>query len=477
MPNPRFSLRIAALIVFLSLGFMPLANARLYDVGAARVDITPDFSLRLMGYATRKGETAEVAQPLWVKALAIAGKPGEPFLLLTVDVCAIPAAVREEVLRRLAPRGMTSERFAVSFSHTHSGPCIEGAVPNMFAEDIPAEEQARISRYTAGLVDKLERAGIDALAAMQPARLEWGTGKAHFAGNRRQDDGLVDHDVPVLAVKTPGGKIRAVLASYACHATTFGSAIKAFHGDWPGVAQETIERDNPGAIALIAIGCGAESNPTPRGSLALVEKYGQELATEVGRLLAARLRPISGDPVGRTKSIDLAFDRLPTRAEWNEKAKSTQSGESYHARRNLARLDRGETLPTSLSYLVQTWTFGDDLAMVFLPGEVVADYSLRLKEELDFERVWINAYTNATPAYIPSRRVIDLGGYEGAGAMLYYDHPARFAAAIEEQIVGTVRALVPASFLASARKGSSLRPTTAEEARGYHTVKPAWHRR
>ena len=42
----------------------------------------------------------------------------------------------------------------------------------------------------------------------------------------------------------------------------------------------------------------------------------------------------------------------------------------------LAQLDRGETFPAEIDYSVTTWTFGDDLAMVFLPGEVVVDYAL-----------------------------------------------------------------------------------------------------
>ena len=38
----------------------------------------------------------------------------------------------------------------------------------------------------------------------------------------------------------------------------------------------------------------------------------------------------------------------------------------HHARVNLARLDRGETLPTSIPYPIQTLSFGTNFAMVFL---------------------------------------------------------------------------------------------------------------
>ena len=38
--------------------------------------------------------------------------------------------------------------------------------------------------------------------------------------------------------------------------------------------------------------------------------------------------------------------------------------------------------------------------MVFLPGEVVVDYALRLKRELDGARLWVTAYSNDVPCYI-----------------------------------------------------------------------------
>jgi len=74
------------------------------------------------------------------------------------------------------------------------------------------------------------------------------------------------------------------------------------------------------------------------------------------------------------------------------------------------------------------------------------DYSLRLKKELDAHRLWINAYANDAPCYIPSERVLKEGGYEGGGAMIYYDVPAPLAAGLERKIVGAVRELVGPKF-------------------------------
>jgi hypothetical protein len=44
-------------------------------------------------------------------------------------------------------------------------------------------------------------------------------------------------------------------------------------------------------------------------------------------------------------------------------------------------------------------------------------------------------------AYIPSRRVLVEGGYEGGGAMVYYGLPAPWAPSVEETIVAAVHKL------------------------------------
>jgi hypothetical protein len=77
---------------------------------------------------------------------------------------------------------------------------------------------------------------------------------------------------------------------------------------------------------------------------------------------------------------------------------------------------------------------------------VVVDYSLRLKRELDPQRIWVNAYANDVPCYIPSRRILDEGGYEAETSLWYYDRPQRLAPAIEDQILEAVREQLPKSF-------------------------------
>jgi hypothetical protein len=108
----------------------------------------------------------------------------------------------------------------------------------------------------------------------------------------------------------------------------------------------------------------------------------------------------------------------------------------------LAKLDSGQALESAYPYPVQLWRLGNDLRLVLLGGEVVVDYSLRLKAELGRENTWVAAYANDVMAYIPSLRVLKEGGYEGGGSMVYYGLPAIWSEQVEEAIVRGVRELV-----------------------------------
>ena len=420
-------------------------------VGVATIDITPGYPIRLTGYASRQKESEGVAQRLYAKALAFGNDAEKPAVLITVENCGIPATIRDEVAGRLRrKKHLDPDHVTICSTHTHCSPWVEGFAPNIFGGPIPKDQAQRVKRYTRELTDALEKVALRALNHRSPAQLTWGIGKAEFAANRRTRGGPVDHDLPALFIWSPDGNLRAILASYACHCTTLGGEFNQICGDWAGYAAEDLERAHPGAIALIALGCAGDANPSPRFTLDLAQRHGREIAMGVDSLLNGRLSPVSGELVCRAQTIQLPFEDLPTRADWESLAQQTNAI-GNHARLNLARIKHGEKLPTELPYMVQTWTFGDRLAFVFLPGEVVVDYSLRLKREFDATRLWINAYANDVPCYIPSERILQEGGYEGGGAMVYYDKPTRLATGLENAIINTVHQLLPATFATNAK--------------------------
>jgi len=422
----------------------PVVNKPSLRVGTARIDITPESPIRLCGYASRTTPNEGVEQPIVAAALAFqpAGQP--PVLLISVEVTAIPATLTERLAKRLAERAdLPRERFVLACTHTHGAPCVTGALPNMFGRAIPEAHTEAIERYTQTLFERLERIALSALAQMEPATLYCNQGRATFGANRRTEGGPVDPSLPVLVARSRDGRPLAIVVNYACHCTTL-RGLNRVNGDWAGQARQQIEAMYPGAVALITLGFAGDINPSPRGELEHAQEYGQRVASEVERLLADQMVALRRGPVCGVTRLTLPFERIPDRAEWERRA-GEEGAVGYHARQFLALLDRGGSIPEALDYPVQVWSFGRDLTMVFLAGEVVIDYALRLKAEHPNHRLWLTAYANDVPCYIPSVRVLREGGYEPDTSNLYYGQPNRLAESIEDKIVGAVRALIEAA--------------------------------
>lgn len=452
--------RFAFAAVFLGCPILGAERPSTVLVGAARIDITPETPIRLSGYGNRQTETEKIEQRLFARALAMGSDREKPVVLITVEVVGIPESLSDAVAAALQKtHPVERARVAVAVTHTHTGPSIHGVLPYLFGQDLPAEELGRIERYTQTLTTKLVQVAAAALANRRPGRLGWAEGRAGFTGQRRvlkdgkwtgfgrDPDGPADYALPLMRVTDEQGNVRAVFLSYACHCTTLGGTDNFVHGDWAGDAAGRIENAHPGAVALVAIGCGADANPQPRGGLENVARHGKEIAAEVARLLGGALRPLGPVTAANYRRIELDLDHAVTRAEMKARHDSApKASPRYSAAKFLQVLESGRPLPAKVPYPVQTWSFGGDLAMVFLAGEIVSDYSLRLRRELDATRLWVNGYSNAVPCYIASKRMFDQGGYEVDGSMDYYGWPTRLALGTEDRIISTVHSMVPKAF-------------------------------
>lgn len=422
------------------------------SVGVAKLDVTPEWPVRMYGYASRKTESEGVAGRLKASALAIGCDQGDgPAVLLCVDCGAVPVDVREEVFKRInSDTNLKPERFMLSNSHNHSGANLKGM------SSMSGEQLEHLAKYADQLTDRLERVVRMALSARKPGRLAWTKGTVGFAANRRVlkdgkwtgfgavPDAPADHTLSLMRVTDVEGNLMALVANYACHCTTLRGDFKQIHGDWAACAQQYIEAENPKAVAMITIGCGADSDPCPHSTVELCEKHGREMADEVKRLVAGPFEPIEPKLTARLCPLEIPYQDPPSIEELKESSKN-----SYPLQTLLERLERGEKPPAAKTYLVASWVFGDDLAMVFLSDEVVVDYALRMKREFDGSRLWITAYTNDVSTYVASKRILEEGGYEARNSLsskISYGRPETVDPTIEDRIVERVGELLPESF-------------------------------
>jgi neutral ceramidase len=407
-----------------------------YKAGLARLIITPEQPMYLSGYASRTHPSEGKLHDLWAKALAIEDSKGARVVIVSTDLVGLPRAITDIVAARaLKEFQLDRARLVINSSHTHTGPLIRGNLANLFA--LGAEDQSRVEQYSRRLTDQLVSAIGAALGDLAPANLSFGNGAAGFAINRRANpNGPVDHDVPVLKVTAPDGKLRAVLFGYACHNTTLTGEFYQFSGDYAGFAQIAIEKANPGATALFLMLCGADQNPSPRSKLEYAAKYGADLAAEVDRVLAGHLSPVRGEIRAAFQIVDLEF-AIHTRETFESRLKDTNVFRVRHARAMLATYDQGYPI-RRYSYPVQAIRFGKDLTLVALGGEVVVDYALRIKKEYGSKGIIVAGYSNDVMSYIPSLRVLKEGGYEASEAMIYYGLPGPYNDDVEDTIFRTI---------------------------------------
>ncbi len=468
----RSSMRLA-LASFLIL-WMPclaspaMAEAPAWRVGVAKIDITPEVPMRLSGYSARTVPFVGIDDRLSARALVLSptrvesdlasksdskstGPDADALVIVSIDAIGISAVMTERIVGRVSSElGIERSRIVLCTTHSHTAPHLDGVIPNLFGAPLSPVEQAASESYTRSLEDRIVDMIREAAARRVPGTVEYGVGRSEFAINRRMlqerkwigfgsvDDGPVDRTVRVLKIQDASGAMLAVAYQYACHCTSISPEVNRLSGDWAGLSAAALESSIPGCIALPIIGCGADANPNPRGTTENAQTHGAAMAESVRACLAQTMSPLPHPTQSAFTLVALASER-PTKAKLEEMQSSGSSHERNFAKTWLEVLSHKDRIPESYPAPIHFWSFGDELAWIFMSGEVVVDYQMRFERELSqFKNVWVAGYVDDVFAYVASERVRNEGGYEVDGSMLYYGQPGRWVSGTEDAIVDRV---------------------------------------
>lgn len=427
-----------------------------WKAGVAKVKITPEQPMWMSGYASRNRPAEGKLTDLWAKALVMENQDGHRAVLVTLDLIGIDRALAQDICRDLKKlHSLERHQIALCTSHTHTGPVVARNLRPMHFELLDGQQKKLVDSYADFLHKRIIEAVTTASKTLAPATISWGSGSATFAVNRRNNrpeskvpewivagtlKGPIDHDVPVLAVRDTANELKAVVFGYACHCTVL--SFYQWSGDYAGFAQLELEKQHAGCVAMFWAGCGGDQNPLPRRTVELAKKYGKQLASAVTNVLEGQMMSLTDGLSTKYREIELPLDTLPDRKQIESDSQSKNRYVAARAKMFLRQLDAGEALAKTYPYPIQTWKLGDQIQFVTLGGEVVIDYAIRLKAELLGKQTWVAGYANDVMAYIPSRRVLREGGYEGASAMIYYGLPTTWAPEVEELIVREVHAQI-----------------------------------
>jgi hypothetical protein len=421
-------------------------------LGTAKVDITPLRPVPLAGFMQRTGHFCGISRPLYARILFFeqedTAEQKRSALLVSADIIWWGPEWIEGMRRRLAERWGIQESFVILHAtHTHSAPQTSHRFTPSLGEPDPDYIEMLESRVFQG---------IEAAAGrLEPVFLERGRGKCHFGVHRRKfvdgridmlpnDSGPTDPEVNVVRFRTEDGRTKALLVHFTCHPTTTEDNFVS--SEFPGVAMELIENGlGPDAVAAFLQGCCGDVRPALvregqfyRGSEKEVRQLGCTLAKEVMRVLHQPMESlVSCNLTGKTVSIPLPFQELPTMAEL-EQARHQPSIAGEWGR---LLLQEPERIRSSIPFEMTWLKLAEGLSLLAMNAEIVVEYGLFVKRQFAGAVLPV-PYSNGMIGYVPTARQVAEGGYESQESFFYFGLPAPFDAAVETKICEAILNLV-----------------------------------
>lgn len=414
--------------------------------GFAKTEITPPIGVDLSGYVARENPSKGIHDPLFTKALVLQTN-GQTLAVVTSDLVGLsPDSVRQIRKKVSAETNISSDSLLLTCTHTHSGPA------TVALRGCGTPDDDYLHRLEGLIADNV----IKASKTLQPARIGFGHGQVTepvFLNRRKPDGGTVDPEIIVLRVDAEDGTPIATWINFTCHAVVWSGDNLNISADFPGAVTASVEQQI-GGIALFSNGACGDINPNARGSDA-VDSVARPIADEAVRVrYSIETRPTCDLKV-RTECFSIPFAPLmdretaqqtinswrKTRQERSDSGVEVRIADAHiqMAEAVLALHQRGETL-SPLKADLKVTSIGDHYLVSF-PGEVLVEIGLRLKR-VNPGRVAFLGYTDGCLGYIPLNEDFEKGGYEPAGAWVYYGHNAPFEAGIGERLIEAATTLM-----------------------------------
>ncbi|NLF19528.1 MAG: hypothetical protein GX595_20050 [Lentisphaerae bacterium] len=430
--------------------------------GAMQVDITPPIGLPMAGYGGRDRVSEAIREPL--QAVAIAFEQGAASGALVVgDLIGVTPEVTRAVRQRVAQlSGLAPESVLVCATHTHWGPTLEPTdyLPTHLNDSFSPEVTADLALRLAGAVvqawNRREPAvalagtghadlvsfnrrpvGQDGKVVMsltldlaqataasrEGARLAATWGRGAGPGQRLSEPlavlggvraGVTDPALPVLKLVRPDGTPIAALLSFGCHAVCGADMDTFYHysPDWPGQARALLSSALGCPAAVLAGACGDQVPRVRRGDAR--QRIGRSVGAEALRVWDL----LDGEGLGplgvASRTVPVPVRDLPSvaAAEAALAAKPDPKGVGAVMERELLSLARRYEGRRHLECELWAMALGESWGLVGLPGEILAEYALQIRQRSPFEHTTVVELALDCPGYFPTDAARREGGYE-----------------------------------------------------------------
>jgi hypothetical protein len=382
--------------------------------GTAKIDITPEKSVKMAGYSSRTGLSTGVHDPLSARVVAFENN-SKRLVLVSTDLIGFTGGTAERFRKVILDEfKLEPGELFLSAIHTHAGPS-----PTIDEK----EGHPHNLEYTKNLETKLVEVIRKSLNNMSPVQTGAGVGYSPVGANRRElrfdsvgdssiklgrnPYGPTDKEVLVmkLAKPLPAGQASgqagddttiAVLFDYATHATCLGGKNYVISGDVLGLAEQFVEKIlGQEVIAPAFAGASGNIDPwfrvlpefnTEPGWIPEPVLLGTMLGEEVVHVLR-EIGKVSGGGEIKTAFVTLELPGKP---------------------RNQVTMEKDYPATT----LNITAARVGDIAFVGIGAEVLTEIGMSIKAASPYKHTFVVSHCNGSAGYLPPEHLYIQGGYE-----------------------------------------------------------------
>ena len=399
---------VAAALILIVL----FSNGKSLTANVATVNITPPLEMKytLGGYGERMNKPAEgIHDPIMAKALAL--KNGEvKYLIITMDILGLPSNFKTDLQKRIEKNGWKAENIMLLPSHSHGS--LEMASIN--SKNVFGVPQIGIFQpeLLSLLLDKIEKLVAEADKNYREVKI--GTGSAKFDGlNRnRRGDKTVDNELTITRVDLASGQPLAVLVNWTAHPTFIGGDDMLVSAEWPGYLQTEMEKTiGKGVVVMYYNGAEGDQSPAYSGKGGAYEKI-----QGYGKLMAEKAMSVYNSvQTKKENELVYSYDIIDLPQQVAHPDFMETGGAEYGLNEQTVKVIMDALSPKKVG--MGSVRIGD-FVLVGIPGELVAELGIKIKESLKNDKVKhvaIGGLANEWISYIlTEEEYVNGSGYEAS---------------------------------------------------------------
>jgi len=229
------------------------------EAGWAKAVITPPVGAPLGGYGARQGAPSEgVHDDLYAKALALSDGT-DTIVLLGSDTLTVIEEISRPVRERISEQtDLDSNDIVFNSQHTHSG--MGGALDSTLGELFGGPYDPRVLPVA---IDGFEKAILDALDNLEPAKMAHGAADAEEYIRNRSREAKVDPELSWMIVEQDDGD-RCNLVRFSAHPTVLGADNLFYSAEFPGELMAYLSEETGGETIYLGGAVGSMSARAPK---------------------------------------------------------------------------------------------------------------------------------------------------------------------------------------------------------------------